>query len=141
MVDTIQKEHDHWQTVFLFTFYKDVYTVFTVHTIASLSLLAFDLCPMSLLRIEHKQCSGTLFVDGCEGGVWTRNMGPINEWYTAGFDGGENALIGFSTGSPVATLWLLQRLSSFCTCYLMSDTYFVSRQMYLLPINFYDIKD
>ena len=25
-------------------------------------------------------------------------MGPINEWYTAGFDGGENALIGFSTG-------------------------------------------
>jgi len=30
--------------------------------------------------------------------VWTRNMGPINEWWTAGFDGGENALIGFSTG-------------------------------------------
>jgi hypothetical protein len=25
-------------------------------------------------------------------------MGPINEWWTAGFDGGENALIGFSTG-------------------------------------------
>lgn len=32
------------------------------------------------------------------GGIWTRNMGPINEWYTAGFDGGQNALIGFSTG-------------------------------------------
>ncbi|XP_014661569.1 PREDICTED: DNA (cytosine-5)-methyltransferase 1-like [Priapulus caudatus] len=32
-----------------------------------------------------------------EGGISTRNMGPINEWWTAGFDGGENALIGFST--------------------------------------------
>jgi len=32
-------------------------------------------------------------------------MGPINEWWTAGFDGGENALIGFSTGmSLVNTL-------------------------------------
>ena len=25
-------------------------------------------------------------------------MGPINEWWIAGFDGGENALIGFGTG-------------------------------------------
>ena len=33
------------------------------------------------------------------GGIPTRNMGPINEWWTAGFDGGENALIGFSTGN------------------------------------------
>lgn len=24
-------------------------------------------------------------------------MGPINEWFVSGFDGGENALIGFST--------------------------------------------
>lgn len=24
-------------------------------------------------------------------------MGPINEWWTTGFDGGENALVGFST--------------------------------------------
>ena len=32
------------------------------------------------------------------GGLPTKNMGPINEWWTAGFDGGENALIGFSTG-------------------------------------------
>jgi DNA (cytosine-5)-methyltransferase 1 len=29
-------------------------------------------------------------------------MGPINEWYTAGFDGGQNALIGFSTGVSIA---------------------------------------
>lgn len=28
-------------------------------------------------------------------------MGPINEWWTAGFDGGENALIGFSTGMVI----------------------------------------
>ncbi|RUS91723.1 hypothetical protein EGW08_000549 [Elysia chlorotica] len=33
-----------------------------------------------------------------EGGVPCRNMGPINEWFISGFDGGENALIGFSTG-------------------------------------------
>ena len=28
-------------------------------------------------------------------------MGPINVWWTAGFDGGQNALIGFSTGMPL----------------------------------------
>ena len=28
-------------------------------------------------------------------------MGPINEWFISGFDGGENALIGFSTGECV----------------------------------------
>ncbi|XP_067015919.1 DNA (cytosine-5)-methyltransferase 1-like [Acropora muricata] len=32
-----------------------------------------------------------------EGGVPTKNIGPINEWWVAGFDGGENALIGFTT--------------------------------------------
>lgn len=32
-----------------------------------------------------------------EGGVCTKKMGPINEWWISGFDGGENALIGFST--------------------------------------------
>ena len=32
------------------------------------------------------------------GGVPTKNIGPINEWWVAGFDGGENALIGFTTG-------------------------------------------
>ena len=33
------------------------------------------------------------------GGIPTKSIGPINEWWTAGFDGGENALIGFTTGS------------------------------------------
>jgi len=32
-----------------------------------------------------------------EGGVPTKDMGPINEWYVSGFDGGELALIGFNT--------------------------------------------
>ncbi|CAH3033865.1 unnamed protein product [Pocillopora meandrina] len=32
-----------------------------------------------------------------EGGVPTKALGPINEWWTTGFDGGENALIGFTT--------------------------------------------
>ncbi|KAK3733077.1 hypothetical protein QZH41_008420, partial [Actinostola sp. cb2023] len=32
-----------------------------------------------------------------EGGVLTKNMGPINEWWTAGFDGGEKVLVGFTT--------------------------------------------
>jgi len=34
---------------------------------------------------------------GKEGGVCTKRMGPINEWWVTGFDGGESALIGFST--------------------------------------------
>lgn len=32
-----------------------------------------------------------------EGGIPTKDMGPINEWYVTGFDGGELALVGFST--------------------------------------------
>ncbi|XP_012254092.2 DNA (cytosine-5)-methyltransferase 1-like isoform X2 [Athalia rosae] len=32
-----------------------------------------------------------------DGGVPTMNLGPINEWWVSGFDGGEIALIGFST--------------------------------------------
>ncbi|XP_071444299.1 DNA (cytosine-5)-methyltransferase 1-like [Hetaerina americana] len=33
-----------------------------------------------------------------EGGIPAKNIGPINEWWLSGFDGGESALIGFSTG-------------------------------------------
>lgn len=32
-----------------------------------------------------------------ENGVLGARLGPINEWWTAGFDGGETALVGFST--------------------------------------------
>ena len=35
-----------------------------------------------------------MFADG----ICTSKMGPINEWWTTGFDGGESALVGFSTG-------------------------------------------
>lgn len=31
------------------------------------------------------------------GGIPARDVGPINEWWVSGFDGGERALIGFST--------------------------------------------
>lgn len=31
------------------------------------------------------------------GGIPTKDMGPINEWWVSGFDGGEKALVGFST--------------------------------------------
>lgn len=30
-------------------------------------------------------------------GIQTRQLGPINSWWTAGFDGGTQALIGFTT--------------------------------------------
>ena len=33
-----------------------------------------------------------------KGGIACKEIGPINEWWTAGFDGGENALIGITTG-------------------------------------------
>lgn len=32
-----------------------------------------------------------------DNGIPTKDMGPINEWYVSGFDGGEKAVVGFST--------------------------------------------
>lgn len=32
------------------------------------------------------------------GGVRAKKLGPINAWWITGFDGGEKALIGFTTG-------------------------------------------
>ena len=32
------------------------------------------------------------------GGIRTKQLGPINAWWIAGFDGRANALIGFTTG-------------------------------------------
>lgn len=40
------------------------------------------------------------------GGVNGKNLGPINEWWITGFDGGEKALIGFSTCKYVANCGL-----------------------------------
>ena len=42
------------------------------------------------------------------GGVCTKKMGPINEWWIAGFDGGENALIGFGTGTLMILIYSLK---------------------------------
>lgn len=43
-------------------------------------------------------------------GIPTRQLGPINVWWITGFDGGERALVGFSTGEqgPLSGygLWL-----------------------------------
>ncbi|KAL1124037.1 hypothetical protein AAG570_001807 [Ranatra chinensis] len=41
-----------------------------------------------------------------EGGIPTMDLGPINEWWISGFDGGEKALIGFST--PYAEYYLME---------------------------------
>lgn len=47
-------------------------------------------------------CSSSVVVDVpyflIVGGIPTKDIGPINEWWVAGFDGGEKALVGFSTG-------------------------------------------
>ena len=32
-----------------------------------------------------------------EDGIPTRELGPVNSWWIAGFDGGQKALIGFTT--------------------------------------------
>uniref|UniRef100_A0A287CVP0 DNA (cytosine-5)-methyltransferase n=1 Tax=Ictidomys tridecemlineatus TaxID=43179 RepID=A0A287CVP0_ICTTR len=63
------------------------------------------LCPIDTGLIEKNVellFSGTakpIYDDNpsLEGGVNGKNLGPINEWWITGFDGGEKALIGFST--------------------------------------------
>lgn len=37
------------------------------------------------------------------GGVPAKKLGPINAWWITGFDGGEKALIGFTTGNIFLT--------------------------------------
>lgn len=50
------------------------------------------------------------------GGVNGKNLGPINEWWITGFDGGEKALIGFSTCKYVASWIVLGSERSLCSC-------------------------
>lgn len=38
------------------------------------------------------------FIFKFAGGVPAKKLGPINAWWITGFDGGEKALIGFTTG-------------------------------------------
>lgn len=64
-----------------------------------LALLGFDRSPSS----EFISFQETFFFLG---GVNGKNLGPINEWWITGFDGGEKALIGFSTCKCVASCGL-----------------------------------
>lgn len=50
------------------------------------------------------------------GGVNGKNLGPITEWWITGFDGGEKALIGFSTGECVADWTVLGYERRLCFC-------------------------
>ena len=52
-------------------------------------------CLYKNISLSRFEVTNLCFVSG---GVCTKKMGPINEWWIAGFDGGENALIGFGTG-------------------------------------------
>ena len=57
------------------------------------------------------------------GGINGKNFGPINEWWIAGFDGGEKALLGFSTCKYVANcglFWNLKDASVFHGAWLGS---------------------
>jgi hypothetical protein len=47
-----------------------------------------------------QRVSLTLFFS-IKGGIPTKAIGPINEWWTTGFDGGENVVIGITTGTFV----------------------------------------
>ncbi|CAB4021885.1 DNA (cytosine-5)-methyltransferase 1-like, partial [Paramuricea clavata] len=63
------------------------------------------LCPFDTgLIVKNKE----LFLSGyvkpiyddntnADGGIATKAIGPINEWWTTGFDGGENVVIGITT--------------------------------------------
>ena len=48
-----------------------------------------------------------------KGGIACKEIGPINEWWTAGFDGGENALIGITTGEDSGVTLVGQALIIF----------------------------
>ncbi|XP_028404799.1 DNA (cytosine-5)-methyltransferase 1-like isoform X2 [Dendronephthya gigantea] len=63
------------------------------------------LCPFDTGLIEKNK---ELFLSGyvkpiyddnisADGGISTKGIGPINEWWTTGFDGGENVVIGITT--------------------------------------------
>lgn len=47
------------------------------------------------------------------GGVFAKKLGPINAWWITGFDGGEKALIGFTTCKQCCLFILLKSCLSF----------------------------
>ncbi|XP_049981417.1 DNA (cytosine-5)-methyltransferase 1 isoform X4 [Alexandromys fortis] len=60
------------------------------------------------------------------GGVNCKNLGPINEWWITGFDGGEKALIGFST--PFAEYILMEPSPDYAPIFgLMQEKIYISK--------------
>lgn len=55
-------------------------------------------CPLQPSRFILVIVCGVLFISFLSGGVPAKKLGPINAWWITGFDGGEKALIGFTTG-------------------------------------------
>ncbi|KAK7800480.1 hypothetical protein U0070_024260, partial [Myodes glareolus] len=92
------------------------------------------LCPVDTGLIEKNI---ELFFSGCakaiydenpsvEGGVNCKNLGPINEWWITGFDGGEKALIGFST--PFAEYILMEPSPDYAPIFgLMQEKIYISK--------------
>ncbi|EHB03719.1 DNA (cytosine-5)-methyltransferase 1 [Heterocephalus glaber] len=84
------------------------YEAFPQHKLTCFSVYCKrgHLCPIDTGLIEKNvklYFSGTAKAiyeenPSLEGGVNGKNLGPINEWWIAGYDGGEKVLIGFSTG-------------------------------------------
>lgn len=61
-----------------------------------------------------------------EGGVNGRNLGPITEWWVTGFDGGEKALIGFSTA--YAEYYLMEPSPDYARVFnLMEEKTYISK--------------
>ncbi|XP_019064640.1 DNA (cytosine-5)-methyltransferase 1 [Fukomys damarensis] len=84
------------------------YEAFPQHKLTCFSVYCKrgHLCPIDTGLIEKNvklYFSGTAKAiyeenPSLEGGVNGKNLGPINEWWITGYDGGEKVLIGFSTG-------------------------------------------
>ncbi|KAM5238057.1 DNA (cytosine-5)-methyltransferase 1 [Ctenodactylus gundi] len=61
-----------------------------------------------------------------EGGVYGKNLGPITEWWITGFDGGEKALIGFS--SAFAEYILMEPSPEYAPIFgLMQEKIYISK--------------
>uniref|UniRef100_A0A8C6W4E4 DNA (cytosine-5)-methyltransferase n=1 Tax=Nannospalax galili TaxID=1026970 RepID=A0A8C6W4E4_NANGA len=92
------------------------------------------LCPIDTGLIEKNvelYFSGTakaIYEDNpsLEGGVNGKNLGPINEWWITGFDGGEKALIGFS--SSFAEYILMEPSPDYAPIFgLMQEKIYISK--------------
>ncbi|KAM7308501.1 DNA (cytosine-5)-methyltransferase PliMCI-like [Ixodes scapularis] len=55
-----------------------------------------------------------------DGGICTKALGPIGTWWTAGFDGGESAMVGFTT--PYADYVLMAPSEQYAVIILVIET-------------------